>query len=159
MIRPFFKKNYLSIIFGLLLIAGLYFISLYSYVLYHSFVELFMDQQHVQIDLEGTNEIYAIVLWHNHDSPVIYRDVIVQVSNDPECMDSVTTVFNNDEDDSAGIGTGTDIEYVETYEGKLIPVKGVKGRYVRLYSTGNTCDEMNRYVEVEIWCKSPGTGD
>lgn len=41
MIRPFFKKNYLSIIFGLLLIAGLYFISLYSYVLYHSFVELF----------------------------------------------------------------------------------------------------------------------
>ena len=31
--------------------------------------------------------------------------------------------FNNDEDDSAGMGTGTDIEYVETYEGKLIPVK------------------------------------
>jgi hypothetical protein len=68
-------------------------------------------------------------------------------------MDSVTTVFNNDEDDSAGMGTGTDIEYVETYEGKLIPVKGVKGRYVRLYSTGSTGDEMNRYVEVEIWGK------
>ncbi|MCL4417829.1 MAG: PAS domain-containing protein, partial [Actinobacteria bacterium] len=37
----FFKKNYLSIIFGLISITGLYFISLYSYVLYHNFVELF----------------------------------------------------------------------------------------------------------------------
>lgn len=118
-----------------------------------SYVELFMDQQHVQIDLADTNEIYAIVIWHNHDSPVIYRDVIVQVSSDPEFTDSATTVFNNDADDSAGMGAGTDIEYVETYEGKLIPVTGVKGRYVRLYSTGNTGDEMNRYVEVEVWGK------
>jgi RnfABCDGE-type electron transport complex G subunit len=118
-----------------------------------SFVELFMEQQHVQIDLGDTNEIYAIVIWHNHDSPVIYRDVVVQVSDDPEFTESVTTVFNNDGDDSAGMGKGTDIEYVETYEGKLIPVKGVKGRHVRLYSTGSTGDEMNRYVEVEVWGK------
>jgi hypothetical protein len=51
------------------------------------------------------------------------------------------------------MGAGTDNEYVETYEGKLIAVEGVKGRYVRLYSSGNTGDEMNRYVEVEIYGK------
>lgn len=41
MIRSFFKKNYLIIIFGLISIVGLYFISLYSYLLYHNFIELF----------------------------------------------------------------------------------------------------------------------
>lgn len=40
-IRSFFKKNYLSFIFGLISIIVLYFISLYSYLLYHSFAELF----------------------------------------------------------------------------------------------------------------------
>jgi len=118
-----------------------------------SFVELFMEQQHVQIDLEGQHEIYAIVVWHNHDSPVIYKDVVIQISDDPEFSGVVETVFNNDQDDSAGLGVGTDREYVETYEGMLLPVKGVKGRYVRLYSSGNTDDEMNRYVEVEIYGK------
>ncbi|MHB1375941.1 MAG: MASE3 domain-containing protein [Candidatus Humimicrobiaceae bacterium] len=41
MVKYFFKTNYLSIIFGLITIAVLYFISLYSYVLYHSIVEIF----------------------------------------------------------------------------------------------------------------------
>jgi len=41
LIRSFFKKNYLIIIFGLISIVGLYFISLYSYLLYHNFIELF----------------------------------------------------------------------------------------------------------------------
>ncbi|MGM0364997.1 MAG: MASE3 domain-containing protein [Actinomycetota bacterium] len=41
MIGPFFKRNYATIILGLLSLAGLYLISLYSYVLYHSFAELF----------------------------------------------------------------------------------------------------------------------
>ena len=41
MVRTFFKKNYLNIIFVLVSIVSFYFISLYSYLLYHSFVELF----------------------------------------------------------------------------------------------------------------------
>jgi PAS domain S-box-containing protein len=41
MVKSFFKKNYLSIILFLISIVGLYVISLYSYLLYHSFVELF----------------------------------------------------------------------------------------------------------------------
>ena len=29
--------------------------------------------------------------------------------------------------------------------------KGAKGRYVRLYSSGNTSNDMNHYVEVEVY--------
>ena len=43
--------------------------------------------------------------------------------------------------------------YIETYQGKLIDAKGVKGRYVRLYSNGNTTNKMNHYIEVEVWGK------
>ena len=31
--------------------------------------------------------------------------------------------------------------------------KGVKGRYVRLYSKGNTTDKLNHYIEIEVWGK------
>jgi signal transduction histidine kinase len=41
MVKSFLKNNYILIISSLIFIAGLYFISLYSYLLYHSIVELF----------------------------------------------------------------------------------------------------------------------
>jgi signal transduction histidine kinase len=41
LIRSFFKKYYLSFVFGLITIAVFYLISLYSYLLYHSLAELF----------------------------------------------------------------------------------------------------------------------
>lgn len=40
MVKYFFKNNYLSIIFVLITVTVLYFISLYSYILYHSIVEI-----------------------------------------------------------------------------------------------------------------------
>ena len=45
--------------------------------------------------------------------------------------------------------------YIETYQGKLIDAKGVKGRYVRLYSNGNTTNKLNHYIEVEVLGKPP----
>jgi hypothetical protein len=63
----------------------------------------------------------------------------------------VTTLFNNDHDNTAGFGAGKDMAYVETSEGKLIDAKGVKARYVRLSSNGNTTSELNHYVEVEVF--------
>ena len=33
----------------------------------------------------------------------------------------------------------------------LIDPKGIKGRYVRLYSNGNTANDLNHYVEVEVY--------
>jgi hypothetical protein len=63
----------------------------------------------------------------------------------------VTTVFNNDHDNTSGLGAGRDKEYIETFDGKLFDGKGVKARYVRLYSGGNTSNDMNHYVEVEVY--------
>ena len=82
--------------------------------------------------------------------------MIVQISNDPEFKKDVVTVFNNDQDNSSGLGAGKDYEYFEAAEGKLVDCKkvnkdGVKGRYVRLYSKGSTADDQNHYTEVEVY--------
>jgi len=107
--------------------------------------------QWVQVDLQGEYNLYAILLWHEHKSPVVYRDVIVQVSDDPEFKNGVHTLFNNDQDNSSGLGVGTDREYFENHEGKLIDAKGTKARYVRCYSKGNTDYALNSYTEIEVY--------
>lgn len=119
-----------------------------------SYVELGPFLQWVQIDLEQEAEIAAIVVWHYHKQPRVYFDVVVQVSNDPDFITDVTTVFNNDHDNSSGLGIGSDMHYTETSEGELIDCvsQGMpKGRYVRLYSNGNTSNDLNHYIEVEVW--------
>lgn len=115
------------------------------------FVELDTDLQWVQIDLGQQSELYAAAVWHFHSQKRVYHDVIVQVSNDPDFAENVTTVFNNDHDDSAGLGRGPDKAYIETNQGKLIPLGETKARYIRLYSQGNTSDALNHYVEVEVF--------
>ncbi|MHC4118010.1 MAG: hypothetical protein ACYSWO_10930 [Planctomycetota bacterium] len=120
-----------------------------------SYVELGPFVQHVTVDLEAVNEIYAICVWHYHKQARVYFDVVVQVADDPDFITNVQTVFNNDIDNSAGFGVGTDKHYSETNEGKLIYVldKAVKGRYVRLYSNGNTSNDLNHYIEVAVFGK------
>ncbi len=97
--------------------------------------------------------IYAVLMWHFHSQPRVYRDVVVQVSDDPTFRSGVTTIFNNDFHNDLGLGAGHDLNYIETYQGKLIDAKGVAGRYVRLYSNGNTTNKLNHYIEVEVWGK------
>jgi hypothetical protein len=116
-----------------------------------SYLELGPFLQYITIDLEQECEIYAILLWHFHKYAVVYFDVVVQISNEPDFITDVTTVFNNDIDHSAGQGVGTNMHYVETNEGKLIDCMGTRGRYVRLYSNGNTADDLNHYIEVEVF--------
>jgi len=118
-----------------------------------SWVELGPGKQWVQIDLVRKANIYAILIWHFHSQARVYRDVVVQVSDDPTFRSGVTTVFNNDFHGDLGPGAGKDLNYIETYQGKLIDAKGVKGRYVRLYSNGNTANKLNHYIEVEVWGK------
>jgi hypothetical protein len=115
------------------------------------FVELGPDLQWVQIDLEQMARIHALILWHYHLSPRAYHDVVVQVADDEAFTRNVRTVYNNDHDNSAGLGAGRDLAYIETFEGRLMPVNGLVARYVRLYSRGNTSDGMNHYVEVEVF--------
>jgi hypothetical protein len=116
-----------------------------------SYVELGPFVQHVTIDLEAEYTIYAIVIWHYHKQPRVYFDVIVQVADDPDFISNVRTLFNNDIDNSAGLSVGKDKHYTETNEGKLIDAKGVKARYVRLTSNGNTNNDLNHYIEVEVY--------
>ena len=116
-----------------------------------SFVELHRRLQWVQIDLDSPCEMYAIVVWHAHNVGQVYHDVVVQVADDADFTQNVNTVYNNDYDNSAGLGVGTDKEYFENYEGRLMDAKGVKGRYVRLFCQGSTFSALNRYTEVEVY--------
>ena len=173
-------------------------------------VEIEPGHQWVQIDLGEETDIYAIVMWHFHSSERVYFDVAVQVGADADMTQGVETVFNNDHDNSAGMGVGSDQEYVESYRGRIIRINetlpvdanlvgrtlaadviseesravvgttsaelteeliaaiseagvdevkvlrenGVRGRFVRLYSAGNTSDDANHYIEVEVYGKS-----
>lgn len=118
-----------------------------------NYVELDKGKQWVQIDLGASDNLYAMLVWHYHSQARVYKNVVVQVSDDADFIDKVTTVFNNDTANAIGLGAGKDPAYIETYEGRLIDAKGVKGRYVRCYSQGNTTNENNHYIEVEVWGK------
>ena len=115
------------------------------------YVELGPMLQYVQIDLEKSYSLHAILIWHYHSQARVYRDVIVQVSDDPDFVSGIQTIFNNDHDNSAGLGIGRHKEYIETNDGRLVDPRGVAARYIRLYSRGNTSNEMNHYVEVEVY--------
>jgi hypothetical protein len=116
-----------------------------------SFVELMPGKQWIQIDLGSEANIYKIAMWHYHKQAQAYIDVDVQVSDDPEFKTGVTTLWNSDHDDSSGLGKGSDPAYVETNHGRVVDAKGVKARYVRLWSNGNTSNDMNHYCEVEVF--------
>jgi hypothetical protein len=117
----------------------------------NSVVLLRKGLQWVQFDLGAPRKIFAVAIWHAHDTPKIYRSVVVQVADDPDFTENVRTLFNNDSDNSSGLGAGTDRQYFESYRGKVIDAKGVGARFVRLYSHGSTESALNEYTEVEIY--------
>lgn len=116
-----------------------------------TYVELGPGVQWAQIDLGAKDKLAAIVVWHFHAEARVYHAVVVQVSNDPDFKTGVTTLFNNDDTNADGLGKGSDYAYIETYKGRIIDAKETPARYVRLYSDGNTSDELNHYTEVEVY--------
>jgi len=116
-----------------------------------AYVELGPGTQWVQVDLGATAKVAAVAVWHFHSQARVYHDVIMQVSDDKDFKSGVTTIFNNDDDNSSKLGAGKDLAYVEVNFGRVIDAKGATGRYVRLYSNGNTSDELNHYCEVEVF--------
>jgi hypothetical protein len=116
-----------------------------------SFVELGPGVQHLTIDLGGMHEVYAVLFWHFHKTPRVYFDVIVQLADDAGFKKNVRTIFNNDHDKTSALGAGPDMNYVETSEGKLVDAKGARARFVRLYSRGNSQNDLSHYVEVEVY--------
>ena len=118
-----------------------------------SYLELAPMKQWVQIDLEKPSAIHAVYLWHYFREARSYNDVIVQVADDAQFSKNVRTVYSNDQDNSAEMGIGKARPYIETYVGLLIDTGGVEARYVRLYSSGNTANDLNHYIEVEVFGK------
>ena len=118
-----------------------------------SMVSLPGGLQWVQVDLGAEHEISACCVWHDQGDDRVYHDVICRISNDKDFKEGVTTVFNNDHDESAGMGKGKDKEYRERNEGRPFPVSMVKGRYVRFYSRGSSSEPANNYFEIEVYGK------
>lgn len=116
-----------------------------------SFVEFGPGPQWVQIDLGASSPLAAIVVWHFHSQARVYHDFVVQVSDDKEFKSGVRTLYNNDIDNTLGLGTGKDLAYIESNMGRIVDAQGAKARYVRLYSNGNTSNELNHYCEVEVF--------
>lgn len=107
--------------------------------------------QYVQIDLGRVCDIFFINVRHGFDRPYRYHDIIVSTAQSPEFTEDVHFVFNNDADNSSGLGKGSDKEYLETGEGLTIPAKGFRARYVRAYSDGSNLSALNAYSEIEVY--------
>lgn len=123
-----------------------------------AYVELGPGVQWVQIDLGAPAVIDVVAVWHFHSQARVYHDVVILVSDDPRFGDpkKAVAIFNNDSDNSARLGLGPPYQrsYLETHRGKVLEA-GAYGRYVRLYSNGNTSDAMNHYCEVEVFGRMP----
>ena len=109
--------------------------------------------QWVQLDLGAEHTIAAVCVWHDQGDERVYKDVIVQISNDANFVDGVKTIFNNDHDNTAKLGAGKDKEYRERNDGRPMDAKLTKGRYVRCYSNGSTSEPVNNYIEIEVFGK------
>ena len=74
------------------------------------------------------------------------------MSDDKEFKKGVTHAsINNDDDNSSKLGKGRDRPTSKRTMAAIVDGKGTVGRYVRLYSNGNTSDELNHYCEVEVF--------
>jgi hypothetical protein len=101
----------------------------------------------------------------------IYRSVIIQISLDRHHW---ITVFNNDQQNVFQQGKGTDVEYIETDQGKTVCLndekplkeddkegddnnkekkmkKKIQARYIRHWSKGNNKNDWNHVVEIRAF--------
>jgi hypothetical protein len=106
--------------------------------------------QYVTIDLGAVYEIYAVVVWH-YFAARVYFCTVVQIADDAGFTKNVQTIFSNDLENKTKTGIGKGLNYLESYQGKLIDAKGAPARYVRLYSNGSNVDALNHYIEVEVY--------
>jgi fibronectin type 3 domain-containing protein len=110
----------------------------------------------MQVDLGEQLPVKAISLQHIASSTYQFKDVIIQLSNDPSFTTGVTTVYNNDANGDAGQGVGTDPEYVEGRNGKNFVLSSpVSARYVRVWSRGSSGSSLNMYTELQVYLEAP----
>ena len=109
--------------------------------------------QWVQLDLGAEKTVSAVCVWHDQGDDRVYKDVIVQLSNDEKFNEGVTTIFNNDHDNTSKLGKGSDKEYRERNDGRPIDGTLTKARYLRCYSNGSSSEPVNNYIEIEVFGK------
>ena len=107
--------------------------------------------QWMQLDLGAAYNLSSVKLWHYYADGRTYNDVIVMLSNTADFSSGVTRVFNNDTNNSSGLGAGTDAAYAETSSGKTISFSPISARYVRLYTNGSLVNTWNHYVEAQVY--------
>ena len=112
----------------------------------------------VQVDLGEPASIHAIVVWYFYMTPVIFDDVIVRISNDVNFSQNVITLFNNDHDNSAGMGKGNDTAFISRWWGEIIDARntdhtGTTARYVRVNTAASVNGMFSRYVEIAVYGK------
>lgn len=123
------------------------------------FVELGPGLDWVQIDLGAVRTIQGIVVWHYYRAPVIYNDVVVRIADEPSFQHPVT-LFNNDHDNSSGLGRGSDPAFYSRWWGEIIDARGgfyegTPARYVRVYTADGVEGEPTRFVEVAVYGRDP----
>ncbi|HZG75124.1 MAG TPA: fibronectin type III domain-containing protein [Paenibacillus sp.] len=120
--------------------------------------------QYYQVDLGAAyslNQLRLVNDWGASGIARTNKDVIVQLSNSATFASGVTTVYNNDADNSVGLGTGTDPEYQESAAGLTIPLATpVNARYARVWGSGhvrvdNTSHNVMTPIEFEAYA-DPG---
>src|SRR3989338_3455407 len=89
-------------------------------------------------------DLGMVNIWNYYGGTRSYHDIILQLSEDGSAW---TTVFNNDTNNSAKQGVGTDAEYTETAEGKSIVLPSpIKARYIRAWVNGSTANTGNHFA-------------
>ncbi|WP_158289582.1 fibronectin type III domain-containing protein [Paenibacillus flagellatus] len=122
----------------------------------------------VQLDLGEPFAITKVNVLNDYNPTATRtgRDIIVQLSNDPTFANGVSTIFNNDTDNTAGQGAGTDSAYLEPTDGsgKTIALSSpITARYVRSWANGHTrtadgsIQKVNTPVELEVYTAIPAT--
>ncbi|CAI6079335.1 right-handed parallel beta-helix repeat-containing protein [Cohnella sp. JJ-181] len=113
------------------------------------------ERVYAQIDLGALYDVSKVKMWHFFSDGRTYKDVIVQLSQTADFSSYVTTVFNNDKDNSAGQGYGVDSEYAEGAGGKTVSFQPILARYARFWIGGNNTDPYNQFVELQVYGTTP----
>lgn len=106
----------------------------------------------VTLDLGEEYLLDEVKLWHYYPDGRTYKEVLVQISSDPNfALENTITLFNNDTANAAGYGAGDDAEYAETKSGKSITFAPQKARYIRTSANGSNKNGNSHFVEIMVF--------
>lgn len=84
------------------------------------------------VDLGQEYVIDKLIVKAFHDWT--FEDVVLQMALDKDFTQGVYTVFNNDTDNSVGVGAGSDGTYTESGSGHCFKFSPVTARYIRFHN-------------------------